>query len=543
MQNIGIKQHWFNRRETTLLLVLFAFMVKAITGWYAFTIDGDKSAQLLAAKSLTEGQGISIPYSPPEDLSQIQYKPLTGWPPGYSLSLAPLLFITGHDYKTAALLFDLFWLLPFFLILLLLLRYAGASRRTQNFFLLFAAFFFYPFSGESATDLVAVVFLLAAFWALLRVLRGDSVSPAISTLFLFLPGLFKYQYIPVGIVMPLFLSLAGYWQNNRSLIRTGLLLFLFTVLLNAGLLFFQQLYTGSAFYLNSPQSGFFPANLQNLYPFVPAAFLDVETALSRFTSFTGTDYRQNGRVLLFTGYLLFLFLTAYALVYTWRRRKEMKSPAAYLVYLGTGISLSLIGLLFYLSLRNAGQQSPFYQPWTYIQEYRYFLFPVILLQLVYFIFFPGKFTQLPVRGKYISCIVLSLLLLNFVYSVYATGRIILSVRKPFYHSPAYTERVGFFTGYYQRVQQQYPDHRLVIASPDHALCHYAGLEGFGSLPLSHFQQTPLRFRSAEKTKVLLILDSLTTRFYTPLLRFNPGNPSDRQGNHYFYLLDAEPLTK
>lgn len=539
----GTIQHWFGRKESTPFFLLIALLVKVLLCWNTFTIDGDKSAQLLAARSLAEGQGICLPYSPPEDLSQTLYKPLTGWPPGYSLSLAPLLLITDFDYKTAALLFDLILLLPFLLLLLLLLRYAGATPRLQNLFLLFAGFFAYPFGGESATDLAALVFLLAAFGVLLKIMRGDSVSLWGCALLLFLPGLFKYQYIPVGIAAPLLLSLAGYGQKNKALVRTGLVLFSGTLLLGGGLLFFQQQYAGSAYYINSQASGFFPANLKYLYPFVPASFVDVETALTVFSAKTGTDYLRNGNALLLAGYLLFLLLTAFTLIAVCRKRKQMKEPADDFIFLGSGISLLIIGLLFYLSLRNSIQQSPFYQPWTYIQEYRYFLFPVILLQLAYFIFSLGKFPRLSVWGKTLSGFVLLLLLLNLAYAGYDFTRMIRSAEQPFYRTPVYAARVSFFTRYYHRIQQQYPHQRLVIASPDHSLAHYAGLEGFGALPLSHFQQEPLRFRSAVNTKVLLIMDSLSAKHYAPLLHFNAANPYDRQGNHYFYLLDAEPLSR
>ena len=57
------------------------------------------------------------------------------------------------------------------------------------------------------------------------------------------------------------------------------------------------------------QTGFFPENLLQMYPVVPASYFDAEAALSFYTNFTGYSYIKNGKLLGYASYLIFIFLS------------------------------------------------------------------------------------------------------------------------------------------------------------------------------------------------------------------------------------------
>ncbi|MBI5371111.1 MAG: hypothetical protein HZA79_03680 [Sphingobacteriales bacterium] len=539
---LNTARRFLSGKRTTVLILSLAVAVKLIIQISFFTIDGDKSSQLLAAKNLAEGHGLTIGTAVDSNLATVQYIPLTGWPPGYSVVLAPLILLFNHDYKTAALVFDLLAVLPFLFYLWMLLDYLSLQTWLRNLFLLFAGFFFYPFGPSTCTDLVALSCLLAAFYYCLRRMQEEKTTflqLLLPAFFLFLSGFFKYQYIPVALSFPLLLLIAGKLNQNKNWIRTGLLIFLPLLLLLASLLLFQQYYTGAPAFLNTRETGFFPANLQRMYPVVPASFLDIEIALTVFSKYSGTAYLTNGKILLIAGYLLFFILLFLVARWLYRKKFRLTNPADYFVFLGTGISLVITLLLFYLSARNSSILSPFYQPWTYIQEFRYFLFPVIIIQLSAFFFLFNRFEKLSLTWKRVAWVCAAMIFIQFAHKTYMITRLLVS-REPFYHSVYFKKDVRSVTDVFTSVQQQNPGYEIVVVSPDYNFANYAGLENRKALYISHTDNKAQPYRSAEPVKLLLVMDKNVSEFYSERFGYPAGRPFYTLGNLYFYLLDVEP---
>lgn len=539
---LNMARRFLSDKRTTVAILCLAVAVKFIIQLSFFTIDGDKSSQLLAAKNLAEGHGLTIGTVPDTNLSAVKYIPLTGWPPGYSVVLAPLILLFDHDYKTAALVFDLLALLPFFLYLWLLLNYLGLQTWLRNLFLLFAGFFFYPFDPGTCTDLISLSCLLAAFYyCLLRMQEKENPFRLIllPVFFLFMSGFFRYQYIPVALSFPLLMVAGGYVNKNRAWVRSGLAIFFPLLFLLACLLLFQQYYTGAPAFINTSETGFFPANLQRMYPVVPASFFDIETALSAFSNYSGTSYLTNGNILLVAGYILFLILLFIVLRRLFKMKGQLAGPADYFLFLGTGVSLTLTALLFYLSARNSPLQSPLYQPWTYIQEFRYFLFPVLFIQLSVLVFLFNRFQLLTRSWKRVALLCAALVLIQFAHKALVVTRL-LSSPEPFYRSAYYQNNVLSVINVFKSAQQLNPGHEIVVASPDYNFSNYAGLENIKALYISHTLNKPLRFRSAKPVKLLLVIDKSTSAYYAKRLEHPVGQPFYTRGNLYFYLLDVEP---
>ncbi|MBI3139941.1 MAG: hypothetical protein HYZ15_15290 [Sphingobacteriales bacterium] len=535
-------RRFLSGKRTAIAVLCLAIAVKFIIQISFFTIDGDKSSQLLAAKNLAEGHGLTIGTVADTNLSAVQYIPMTGWPPGYSVVLAPLILLFDHDYKTAALVFDLLAVLPFFLYLWLLLNYLGLQTWLRNLFILFAGFFFYPFDPATCTDLISLSCLLAGFYyCLLRMQEKKTAFRflLLPVFFLFMAGFFRYQYIPVALCFPALFMIAGRFNKNKNRIRSGFAIFLPLLVLLAGLLLYQQYATGAPAFINTSETGFFPANLQRMYPIVPASFFDVETALSAFSHYTGTDYLRNGTILLVSGYILFIVFVFIALRRLIKKKGQLAGPADYFLFLGTGVSLGLTALLFYLSARNSPLQSPLYQPWTYIQEFRYFLFPVLFIQLSVFFFLFNRFEKLSRSWKRIAWVCATLFLLQFTQKAIVVTRL-LSSPEPFYRSVSYQKNVRDVMNVFDSAKKLNPGQEVVVASPDPVLCNLAGLENSKALYFPHTLSKPLRFRSGKPVKLLLAIDKSLTGYYSKYLDYPVEHPFYSLGNLYFYLLDAEP---
>lgn len=537
---------FLSRKEITALVFCIALAAKLIVQFNYFTVDGDKSSQLLAAKNLANGHGITIRVAADTNLNTSTWQPLKGWPPGYSISVAPLILLFDGDYKTAALLFDTLTVLFFLGILLLLGKQTGLQTWLQNLFLLFAGFFFYPFGPSTSTDMVSLSCLLAAFYCLLNLMQtGSGIKRHLvfSVFFLFLSGFYRYQYIPVAAAIPFLLIIAGMLNKKKEWIRAGFKIQIPLFVLLACLFFFQQKYTGSGTYVNSLQTGFYYSNLQRLYPFVPASFADIETGLGVMSRFTGTDYYKNGALLINIGYIIFFGLFIYTIHWLWKRRNQLNQPATLFVYLGTGIGLAVILLLYYLSIRNSALISRFFLPWTYLQEFRYFLFPVILIQLAVFRFLFARYNSLKKFWKIVAMICLLLSLLQTGHKIYTTGKILSQSGAFIPPSEIYRQEVQAFIDFFRQQEKAYPDYELLVASPDNNFGNYAGLENISAYYISHTLSVPLRFHSATPVKILLVMTREMAEYYAPLLGFEASTPIHTIRNQYFYLLNALPLQR
>lgn len=56
----------------------------------------DKSCHVAGAVNLLNGHGLQPGSTDLTDLARVNYEPLVGWPPGYSLLLAPLIALSGN---------------------------------------------------------------------------------------------------------------------------------------------------------------------------------------------------------------------------------------------------------------------------------------------------------------------------------------------------------------------------------------------------------------------------------------------------------------
>ncbi len=157
------------------IVVIIAIAAKIFIQFYFLNIDNDKSYQILAAQNFLNGNGFSLLEVYANDLSTSAYVPLTKWPPGYSLLLAPFLAICKNNAILATLLLDTLACLLFIVYSRRTLLLNSLPVWLVNVYTLIAGFFFYSFCTASSSDFITVTVFIIALYYSLKVFRSATL--------------------------------------------------------------------------------------------------------------------------------------------------------------------------------------------------------------------------------------------------------------------------------------------------------------------------------------------------------------------------------
>jgi hypothetical protein len=382
-------KEFLSGKKVTVVILGIAILSRIIQLIFFYNIRVDGMYQVMAMQNLVHGHGITTADVLPTDLSAVNYQTLVNWPPGYSLLLAPFYLLFGHNYIAAGMTIDILFAIILIFTCRSILRTLSTPLYLINLFTLFSGFFIYYFYFIDSSDAIAISFFAIAIHYTLLLLKKEksSVKMLVGIILpLFLCGLIKYLFIPVAFVIPVFLLLKGYGDRNRLLKRTGLLIFFLTGAGLAGLLLYQKLVSGSAAYISEPTRGFFPGNLNNAYPFIPASFINPDSFSLLFSSHPSL-LQLSFRVL----QVLHIVLLLAGIIYMLRRltRQGFKniplvSSFFYLVFF---LSLAITLLLTLLSLRVAREENIPGHWWTYVEDARYYGLITVLVQLSVFVLY------------------------------------------------------------------------------------------------------------------------------------------------------------
>ncbi|MEO7924341.1 MAG: hypothetical protein ABIR30_11745 [Chitinophagaceae bacterium] len=534
-------KRFLSRRQTGIIFLLVAILVKVITQFAFFRLVGDKAWQLLAAKNFLSGHGIAINSVSLDNISVDNFTPLLGWPPGYSIILTPLLWLFKNDYKTAALVFDIFCVFPFFYYLIRLLNFLSLQKWLRNLFILFVGFFNYPVGSGYSTDLISFCCVIAGFYYVLVFMRENAGSQGLViplTLSLFLAVFFRYSYIPVVLCFPALLIIAGILNGEKKWIRSGLLTGSILGFLLFLLMYFQHSYTGSSTFINSSAKGLFPGNLLYIVPIIPASLFDTGVGLTLFTRFTVSDYISNAKALSITGSVILFFLVSYGMNWGRKRIRQLKTNLDYFTYIGFFVSIIILCLLAFLSLRNSSYMSTFVPYWTYVQEFRYFIFLILFIQVIIFAYLFNRFRLLSGFWKKIAICCGLLMTLDFSHQIYFITKLLFFSKHPFNQTAIYqAETIPVFS-IYKNAQLQYPGFEIIVASPQNDACNFAGLENLKAVYHAFPGSFTQPITSRVPAKIMIAIPShMLTEYNAVLNRLSP-HYFGKTNNLFFYLLDV-----
>jgi hypothetical protein len=346
-------------------------------------VSNDLLLTVVTTRNWLDGHGISIKASLPSDLSTSAYVPYTGWPPGVHLHLAPFLLVFGQNYLAAVFTLLAIVSIFFFYILKQLLVFIGFPIWLANLFLIFQALTLGKLLlVDSISDYTGLVYLLGALFFICKGLHSEKGMKweILAALCLVSAGLIRYQYIPVVVMLCLAVLLLGLLNKKNRWVKSGLILFGSCSLILLGLTAFFIL-GSSEFYLTPLQRGFYPDNIQFAYPFMLRPLIDVEFYTVQLSRILHLPYGHVVEIfsrfglfllVIFTGYILYSFIR-----FKW---KAFSSRESFTILGGFG-SISIIALIFFLSIVVGTQLEPLFGNWTFVMEARYFAFPVLFLQI------------------------------------------------------------------------------------------------------------------------------------------------------------------
>jgi len=343
----------------------------------------------MAMQNYVEGHGISTSRVLATDLSTIIYQPLINWPPGYSILLSPFYLLFGKNYIVAGITLEIIAAIVLIFTCRKLLKLFDTPTWLINLFTVVIGFFIYPFYFINTSDAAAITFFVLGIYLALHLLKKEKtllrgVIPIV--ICLIWAGLIKYLFIPVIFIIPVFLFWKARIDKNRQLQKSAILSFSLLLLFFTLLLTWQKITGGSAVYISEPTRGFFPENLKNSFPAIPASFFDPNS--------TGLIFPYKNRIhkILFRGEQIFHFLLLIAgtvcvawLIVRKKLRNFSTSTAFFLI--SFLLTAGIIVLLTILSLMVDKEENIPGHFWTYVEEPRYYGLIYILVHLGVFLFY------------------------------------------------------------------------------------------------------------------------------------------------------------
>jgi len=257
---LTLKEYFYKHAKAVIFLVVaLSFLIKMNMLFSYINYGPDGIVQTITAQSMLKGHGISLPEADVHDLSKTVYKPYGLFPPGFALTVAPLLLITHNDIVLSIrilliigfALFYLVWLKIFYVL----------KDYIQHEIVIIAIFIFWginysPLNMGSVTDVFSLTLISAAILYFLKIMIPASENrkklflyAVLIGLFSFLAAFYRFAYYPLAFAVPVFfLAFALFYKKEWRV--PAWLSFIIVSILFVSLLVFQKLNTGPVIWVN-----------------------------------------------------------------------------------------------------------------------------------------------------------------------------------------------------------------------------------------------------------------------------------------------------
>ncbi|MBI5858641.1 MAG: hypothetical protein HZB42_13465 [Sphingobacteriales bacterium] len=529
-------------KRISVVIVLLAIVARIVQLTFFYNIRVDGMYQVLGMQNFVDGHGISTSQVLSSDLSKTVYEPLINWPPGYSLLLSPFYVLFNHNYILAGIVLDILAAIGLIFFTRRILRVMDVPTHLINIFTLLTGFFIYYFYFINSSDAIAISFFVMAIYFTLLLLKKDTLSlKAILPLILclFLSGLIKYLFIPVVFIVPVFLFLKGTADKKRAIQKSGIILFFSLTIMLGSVLIWQKMTSGSATYISESTRGFFPKNLTDSYPFIPASFINPDSA-----GLVASNNNDLYKIVYRTFQGITLLLSFVALAYVVKRviKKGLKfvSQHGNFFYLSFFLSAGIALELIILSLRIGKEENYPGHWWTYAEEPRYYGLVAVLIHLSVFLLYHYR-NSLLIRSKYIFISLILLLLPEAFRGIFFTAKRIVKAGQEEY------------SWQYEREIQDYADHIIkkalnrqegemaVVTGSSYYINYRVGL--YSHIPV--FSKTekinsPALLNTKKPVMLLIILQDNDLPGYGAFPDNNENELAGYVRGFYFYTLHVKP---
>jgi hypothetical protein len=354
---------------TVLVRVLFELLI--------IQINPDNSFQLTIAYNILNGNGIYFNSLSIQDLSQISYEAIAGWPYFY-----PFLITIGglflDNLLTVAIITDALFAALLVFSVFKLSEYLECDRATQIMFLLFALLHSTIFFKITSTGLISLSLLILAIAYTVKKVNGQITTKQIliATILGTLPALFRFAYFPVAVMVPLVWGSLHLLDRKRINFKQVLYSFSTAIGIVVFLFLFHKMLTGyitflmSEKYVKSDTLSFYPSHLKYFYPFISEAILPKKIFQSFLHLFSAGAYTNH----------LLLIVTIAMIVFGVRQsinllRFNKTSPAAAFLISAFWTIVIVTSVLSTMSLIKPMRH------FTQVQGYRYHAPSIFLIGL------------------------------------------------------------------------------------------------------------------------------------------------------------------
>lgn len=522
--------------RVSAFVFLLAFLARAMQLLFFYNIRVDASYQVMATDNLLHGHGVTTDQVFATDLSQIVYLPLTQWPPGYSLLLAPFYALFDHQYIGAGLALDLLATLALLIFCRKLLVLFKTPSYLINLFTLVHGFFLYYFYFIASSDAIAIAFFIGGIYYLFAFLKESRVAKgpaAAMTVCLFIAGLIKYLFIPVVLLVPAVLVALGLGRRKPRWWRTGAFSFLLLSFLLGGLLLYIKWTSGAVAYISAPDRGWFPQHLTELYPFLTASFVKPDTV----------GFLLNGDLNVLA-YRLMQVVSVLLLVYAgyilYQKIKAKRSSAADLYFsLAWLLSTAILLELAVLSLIVAKEEILPGVFWTYVEEPRYYGLVYVMVHLGLFI--RHQYHRVSKRIATVAGLLLLLLLPEMFRGVIFVGNRIQKLGRERYSWQAEKSVQDYAATLVKDIRRQYPERMVVITGASYYYNHRIRLTSH--VPVLYDGAAinqPALLKTRKPVVLLVLLHNDRLQNYQPFLRRYQRAAIGTFADFSFYAIPLEP---
>ncbi len=539
MQFIEQLKRLLSYRTTSYIVILVSLSARVIQKLLVITVGTDKSFQVQATKNLLEGNGISIREVYATDLSIIHHVPVIKWPPGYSLLLSPFYAASSDNFLWGTLWLDIIASILFVWLARKIFLQFEVPKYLVNIYTLVTGFFLYDFFPADSSDLLALVFFQAGLLFTLKFLKPETKknkSAIWIVLSLYVCCSLRYMYIPVVLVLPAYVIVAGILNANKVFVKRGIQMLTGLAVLIGCLLLFQKMSGGSATYLYPIEKGFYPENLLETFPYLYTTVAGSALPALLMNQIAVADDGAFTRFFIYTHLVLlglfFLWL------FKWAIKKKGRASGLYdhYTYLFFLSSFAVIAILFYLSLAYTRLPLGNGLFWTYVSEPRYFAAPVFLFQLWLFltVYHAYKSKKLS-RG--LAILILLPVFISSLHAVLYTGKKIAGGNKNFFQRQGLVDLESCRRLFHQFVVGN-PGKNIVCASGDPMFNNFASLwEGVPGL-YDYQQLNNLPLKSSKPTVVFVAVKDWYAKSLDTFMN-NPGKKFVGQVNEWiFYSIDV-----
>ena len=287
------------------------------------------------------------------------------------------------------------------------------------------------------------------------------------------------MYLPVSILFPIIIIAFGFFYKNKTLRITGTWLLLFVVSFIILTLSLSSWLNGNSLYVIDTGRGIFFDQLIHWYPYIPAAFINIDFVAQLIAKVTGVNYRNAFIFFEVVNIVFFLFLI-FQLLRSFLFKRIQFNKNSIFILSGTAISLCILSLLAYFALTYKPQLYGIYL-WNYNYESRYFAFIYIFLPILILLFL--SFSTSFLKSFISKCILFTaafLLFIEVVHGVYYNAKILTRHKDVM----AIKDRVADYVQFPQMLKElgaKYPEHEILISASDQSFLHNASELGYKAI--------------------------------------------------------------